>query len=61
MERSRFASPISASAESKISFGVKRVDEKVKEQLFVSFTVCLLAGVHILSKQPSQLIDFVKY
>jgi hypothetical protein len=32
-------------------FLVKRVDEEVKELVLVYFTVCLLVGVHILSKQ----------
>jgi hypothetical protein len=33
------------------NFLVKPVDEEIKELVFVDFIVCLLFGVHILSKQ----------
>ena len=43
------------------NFLVKPVDEEVKELVFVDFTVCLLFGVHILSKQTFSLTGFVRY
>jgi len=38
-------------AEVENNFLAKPVDEEVKELVPVDFTVCLLVGVHILSKQ----------
>ena len=40
---------------------IKPVDEKVKELVFVEFTVCLLGFRHTFRKQTSQLTGFVKY
>jgi len=45
----------------KNNFLVESVDAEVKEPVFVDFTVCLLVGVHILSKQTFQLTGFVMY